>query len=492
MAAESAGIGLWSWNPATNEVEWEDAMCAIFGLPPGQAPEGRDGYAALVHPDDRAETMERISRGRVAGGWESEYRIIRPDGAVRWVVSKARVIRSDGGEMVLGAAFDVTERRARDERLRASQRLEAVGQLTAGIAHNFNNMLMGLLPNLELAARLAPPELVPLLREAGHSGERAANVVRQLMAYAGRNQKSTRRVEAIAPLVERTVAFCRTTFDKGIALDVHYREGALAAVDASQLEQALLNPLINARDALETPPQPAPRIVVGVEGVEPGSAELEGRPGSWVCIRVTDNGVGMDDATVQRVFEPFFTTKEAGKGTGLGLATTQGIVRDHGGFVTCRSAPGQGTTIAMYLPAVAKERVAPEPSRSTAPPPGKGVGSRTTILLVDDEEPVRRVVARVLRESDFDVETAASGEDAIARIADASVAARISAVLLDVSMPGMSGPQLRLRLRDLLPHARVVFLTGYPYQAGGEDMVLDKPLSGEKLVSTLRNLLATP
>jgi nitrogen-specific signal transduction histidine kinase len=408
------------------------------------------------------------------------------------VVSKARVIRSDGKEMVLGATFDVTERRARDEGLRASQRLEAIGQLTAGIAHNFNNILMGLLPNLELAARLAPAELVPLLREAAHSGERAANVVRQLMTYAGRNQKSARRVEAIGPLVERTVAFCRTTFDKGIALDVHCGDRALAAVDASQLEQALLNPLINARDALESRPHGAPCIVVVVETIAPGSPELEGRPGPWVCVRVTDNGVGMDVATVQRVFEPFFTTKEAGKGTGLGLATTQGIVRDHDGFVTCRSEPGRGTTVAMYLPAIPVERIAPEPSHSTAPPPRIPDGARATILLVDDEEPIRRIVARVLRESDFDVETAASGEDAIARIADASVASRISAVLLDVSMPGMSGPQLRVRLRDLLPHARVVFLTGYPYQAGGEDTVLDKPLSGDKLVSTLRNLLATP
>jgi PAS domain S-box-containing protein len=489
MAADAAGVGLWSWVPATDEVEWEDTMCAIFGRPPGTPPKGRSDFVLLIHPDERARVIERVAGWKTLGEWEDEYRIIRPDGAVRWVMSKARVLHTDRGEMVLGAAFDVTERKEREQRQRATQRLEVVGQLTAGIAHNFNNMLMGLLPNLELAARRAPADLVPLLREAQQSGERAVNLVRQLMTYAGRNRKADRRVEPLAAFVERTVAFCRTTFDPRIELDVRCEEGVAARIDGTLLEQALLNILINARDALEGPAVVSPRIVVRAERVPAGTPELEGRDGEWACIRVTDNGLGMDASTVQYVYEPFFTTKEAGKGTGLGLATTQGIVREHGGFITCKAAPGRGATFAIYLPRPRFDETSSERVIRT-PPSGPHPVARGTVMLVDDEEPVRKVVTLMLRDAGIDVVTARSGEEAIDHIADPAVAARIALVLLDVSMPGMSGTQLRVRLRELLPHARVAFLTGYPYEADEEDAVLEKPLSGRQLIATVRAMLA--
>jgi CheY-like chemotaxis protein len=290
-------------------------------------------------------------------------------------------------------------------------------------------------------------------------------------------------------LVERTVAFCRTTVDRRIAIEVRSDAAAAASVDATHVEQALLNLVLNARDAFDGSDEASPAITVSAQVVPGGAPELEGRAGAWVRLSVADNGSGMDAATRQRIYEPFFTTKEAGKGTGLGLATTLGIVRDHGGFLACVSSPGKGTTMSLYLPGVP---VGPAPvERKSSKPPSAGLGGRrTTVLVVDDDEPVRRVLQRVLTDVGFDVETAGSGAEALERIADPEVATRVSVVLLDVSMPGMSGPQLRVRLRDALPHARVAFLTGHAFDAGPGDIVLQKPITRDMLVTTLREILS--
>jgi PAS domain S-box-containing protein len=369
MAAEAAGIGLWTWDPVADVITWEHTMCALYGLPPGYVPKNRDEYLGLIHPDDREAHRQRIARGRDEGHWQSEYRILRPDGSVRWLASRTRVLRTDRGDLALGAVFDVTERREMEERQQATQRLEVVGELTAGIAHNFNNLLMGILPTLEVALKSAPPEIASLLHVAEQSAEKAAGVVRQLMAYASHHRATTRQTEPVAPLVERVAAFCRSTLDRKIAFEVHGSDSGVADIDASLIEQAVLNLLINARDALADGAPAAPTIKVFVESVPAGAPELDGRRGTFIAIRVEDNGVGMDPATMQRMYEPFFTTKPIGKGTGLGLSTTQTIVRDHGGFITCRSAPGRGTTFTLLIPRGQSDRprASGEGSEFTAP-----------------------------------------------------------------------------------------------------------------------------
>jgi PAS domain S-box-containing protein len=491
MAAEAAGIGLWTWDPVNDVVTWDAVMCAVYGRPPGYTPRGRAEYLGLIHPDDREHCRQRIARGREEGHWEHEYRIIRPDGTVRWLASRSRIQRSERGEVALGAVFDVTERKEIEERQRAMQRLEVIGQLTAGIAHNFNNLLMGILPTLEMASKSAPPELLPLLGVAEQSAQRAASVVRQLMAYAARNDVRSRRSERVVALVERVAGFCRTTLDARISLEVQCTDTGVAAdIDPSQIEQAILNLLINARDAVEDGAVDPPKITVVVEGVAPGAPELQGRLGDWMAIRVVDNGVGMDAATIQRIYEPFFTTKPAGKGTGLGLATTQAIVRDHGGFITCQSAPGEGTTFTLHLPRVVRNPTpqAFEPATLGAP---RERALDAGVLVVDDDEYVRGVTRRLLENAGFAVETAASGHEALARMADPSQAPRVDLVLIDVSMPGMSGPETRRRLAKMAPRVPVVFLTGYAYQPESPDMVLEKPVTQAKLVSCLRQALSS-
>jgi len=488
MAAEATGVGFWSWDTRADVVTWDDTMCAIFGRPPGCPPAGRDEYVALVHPDDRARTVEKIANGLAAGAWEDESRIVRPDGAVRWIMGKGTVLRVDGREVAHGAVVDVTARKQRDEQQRQAQKLEAIGHLTAGIAHNFNNILMAVLPNLDFAVRKAPDELSPILKIAHESALRAADLVRQLMTYAGRNRKATRSVESIGTVAERTAAFCRTTFDRRIAFEVRCDPEAHARVDAAQIEQALLNLLINARDAVENVRIARPRIAVKVDVVSAGSPELQGHEGDHVRVRVGDTGVGMDAATLQRIYEPFFTTKEPGKGTGLGLATTHAIVREHGGFLVCRSAAMEGTTFSLFLPREATE-AEPAGSDHHDGPDSLGPPSGETVLVVDDEEPIRRIVSLILRSGGFDARVAGSGEEALELLRDKNVASKVAVVLLDVSMPGMTGPELREHLRDIIPRARFIYFTGHAVDEIDGEAVLAKPVTEKRLIGALREAL---
>jgi len=484
VAVAAAGVGLWSWDPARDLLVWDPALCALFGLPAGTLPVGRDGYLALVHPDDRAHVSTRIVEGLESGRWEDEYRVLRADGAVRWVLTQKTVLRDGDRTRVVGAVIDVTERRKRDEQLRQAQKLEAVGQLTAGIAHNFNNMLMGVLPNLELAARRAPEGLLPLLESASNSARRAADLVRKLMTYAGQNRPTARVVEELGPLIARAVELCRTTFDTRIAFEQSYEAGAGARMDAAQIEQAVVNVLINARDALEST-LAEPRVSVSVAVVRAGAGELAGHDGDHVRVRIADNGQGMEAATAARIYDPFFTTKDIGKGTGLGLATTQAIVHEHGGFIVCESAKDEGTTFSLYLPH-ARASVTGSVAAADA---GPVAGGNETLLVIDDEPAVRRIVTLLLRSAGYVVHERASGNEALELLADRALAATVALVLLDVSMPGLSRQEIRRRLRDLTS-ARVVYFTGYAFEAtDAQDVVLEKPVTEERLLRTIRDVL---
>ncbi len=483
LAVEAAGIGLWSSDLDQVELSWGPA----FNIGPADSarttPRGREDYLARVHADDRPRVARAIERGIETGRWEVEYRIARGDGVVRWILGIGRLVREGERRFIVGADIDVTERHMRDERERQAQKLEAVGQLTAGIAHNFNNMLMGMLPYLELALVDAPRDIAPLLTEAQKSGQRAASLVRQLMTYAGRNRGNTRKVEAINPIIERIVELCRSTFDKRILLEFNAPRQGSARVDAAQFEQVLLNLLLNARDALADADVSGPKISVDLEVIPPHAAELEGRSTEHLRVQVTDNGVGMDNVTVSRIFEPFFTTKGVGKGSGLGLATTHAIIREHDGWISCDSTRGLGTRFRFYLPSEAPVSSVREPSKA---PLTRG---SETVLVVDDEMVVRDVVARVLSNAGFKPLLAASGSEVVRILSDPQVAAKLGVVLLDVSMPGMPRSEIRARLRELAPGARVICFTGHAVDVLEGDPVLEKPVSNEALLAKVRAVL---
>lgn len=475
LAIGATGVGTWSWDLKTDVVSWDQALCRIFGVP--CAPKGYDEFLALMHPDDRARVGAHVRRSAETGVYpDLEHRIVRPDGETRWLLGKASFVRDTSGAMVLliGGTFDITDRKRFEEQLRHSQKMEAIGQLSAGIAHNFNNMLAVIVPSIEVATARADATTAEVLAGARDAAMRAATIVRELMLVSGRSRTADRKPVAIEALVERTVRMCQTTFDPGITVDLRVApEPPLVVADEGQISQALLNVLINARDAVRAAPEARPRVIrVRVERSE-----------HHVVVRVEDNGCGMDEETRRRVFEPFFTTKEVGRGTGLGLATTYAIVTDHGGAIECASTPEVGTTFTLTFPAAhAVER---DHEGATSAPAVAGGSER--VLVVDDEALVRATVARTLRGAGYEVLEAADGEAAL-RVLLAEGDA-IDVVLLDESMPVLSGRGVLEGMRSRRVDVPVIAWTAHVGLMEGARAVLNKPATSATLLRTVRQVL---
>ena len=375
---------------------------------------------------------------------------------------------------------DLKNLRQRDDQLRQAQKMEAIGQLAAGIAHNFNNALAGAMVNLYLARRDVSPEVRLLLAETERAVQQASDMVRKLLTYSRRESQAEFCPLSLVPLLENVGSICRKTFDRRIVVDIELA-AALPQVagDPTQLEQMLLNLCLNARDALATAHDPA--ICIAAECVDfVGSAE---RVGKHVLLQVSDNGIGMDEETQGQVFDPFFTTKDVDSGTGLGLSTVYGIVQQHGGWVECESQPGQGTAFMVYIPVVEGGMVAPPLPASEEVPSGV-----ETILLVDDEEQIRTSMKRLLELSGYRVLLGVDGLEAL----DIYERHReqIGLVILDISMPKMSGREALGELRRLDPMVKVLVFSGYASDA--EDFyqqamgVVDKPPNPEEFLKQVR------
>ena len=475
LAIGATGIGVWSWDLKADVVSWDESLCRIFGVT--CAPASFDEFLALMHPDDRARVGAHVQRSAETGVYpDLEHRIVRPDGETRWLLGKASYVRDASGALVLlvGGTFDITDRKRLEEQLRHSQKMEAIGQLSAGIAHNFNNMLAVIVPSIEVAAARGDAATADVLAGASDAAMRAAAIVRELMLVSGKSRTADRKPVAIEAVVERTVRMCQTTFDPSITVDLRVAaEPPLVVADEGQIGQALLNILINSRDAVRDAPEARPRAIrVRVEGSQ-----------HHVVVRVEDDGCGMDEETRRRVFEPFFTTKGVGRGTGLGLATTYAIVTDHGGAIECASTLGVGTTFTLTFPAApAVERH--HERASTAP----GVaGGNERVLIVDDEALVRATVARTLRGAGYEVLEAADGEAAL-RVLFAEGHA-IDLVLLDESMPALSGRGVLEGMRERRVEVPVIAWTAHVGLMEGTRAVLNKPVTSATLLRTVRQVL---
>ncbi|HSO38823.1 MAG TPA: ATP-binding protein [Labilithrix sp.] len=497
ITVAATGMGLWEWDIKTNVVRWDDAMCRIWGVTQETFPSDYASYIATIHPDERQFVSERVAKALDTGIYSDfEHRIVRPDGTHRYLLSKGAVTRGADGSFAkfIGGCLDITERREAEERQRQSQKLEAVGQLSAGIAHNFNNLLMGILPNLELAMEESNAHTRELLEAAQGAALRAAELVRQLTTFAGRARPAPRRPEDIRELVERTMGICRRAFDRRIELIATLPGEPMVVVgDPTMLEQALLNILINARDALTEAKVEAPAVRIEVARISASADELRKHelswPGDGVSLRIVDNGPGMSEQTRRRVYEPFFTTKDVGKGTGLGLSTSLAIVKDHGGAIDCASEPGHGTTFTLYLPSSDARAAAAENKRTE--PDTTRRENLNAILVVDDEEAVRSPVERMLQRAGYKVYSAAGGREALELLADAAVLREVTLVLLDLSMPGMPGSAVRREIRALAPLLPVAYFTGYALDSAEDaDGVVEKPVGYAQLTTAVREILA--
>jgi len=387
---------------------------------------------------------------------------------------------------------ELRELAQKEQQLQQSQKMEAVGQLTAGVAHNFNNMLQGVIGNLELALLDAGPAVQPAIESALQSTHRAGEVVQQLMVFSREGRRLPRRAVDIAAVIRDTEAICRKTFDRRIQIHVERRAAPHTLGDARQLQQVFLNLCLNARDSVIEYCQSVPTIRISWEEmrVEEGSAPATCPPGPYLRVEVADNGKGLDAETQQRVFEPFFSTKPLDRGTGLGLSTAFGIIQEHDGWLECDSQPGDGARFSVYLPVATPEdtvegTVASSPSKL---PPAGG-----TILVVDDEDVIRETAQQMLELRGFSVLMAADGEQAIEAISGSQ--GTISLVLLDQSMPGLSGRQVLDYIRSEAPDTRVIIFTGFlatVEEFEGADDLIRKPFTLDGLTSKVREVLARP
>ena len=506
LLAESqriAKIGSWEWDPATNALTCSEEWRRMFGYAPGDQVTIASMMEA-IHPDDRDRVVRIAAATRESGSrFEYDFLIPGPEGA-RTIHCIGRVIRDENGQAVrlVGTNQDVTERRRAEEalrrseeRLHRSQRLEAVGQLAGGIAHDFNNLLTAITSYTQLLLEDFAPNDTRRddLLEIKKAADRATSLTRQLLAFS-RRQVLDPHVVDLNAVVADLENMLRRLIGAHIALvtDCSARLPRVRA-DVGQLEQVIVNLAVNARDAMPDG---------GTVTIRTGEADLteadcvdhsdfEARPGRYVVISVSDTGVGMDRATQARMFEPFFTTKGPGRGTGLGLATVYGIVKQSGGSIAVTSEPGRGTTFHIYLPAVsgAAASTSAGPGGVDALPNGNG-----TILLVEDEAAVRALARRVLEQAGYTVLEAGDGLEG-ARVADA-FDGDIDLLLSDVVMPNLGGRALAERLRATRPRMAVLFISGYPdgererggLTSGGA-AYLEKPFSPRILRETVRQAL---
>jgi PAS domain S-box-containing protein len=458
---------------------------AFLGYPPDQWLQP-GFWLSVVHPDDRLTALTFAESATETDTFEIEYRLIAADGAVHDVRDIVSVKRDDEGETVRlsGVIIDVTERREFEARLSQAHKMEAVGQLAGGIAHDFNNLLTivsGYARRLRGRAHMS--EAHGDLDQIIAASDRAADLTRQLLAFARRGQREEELLDA-NDSIRSLEPMLRRVLDADIVFRFDLAEHLPAVMmDRTELEQVLMNLIINAADAMHG--GGALTVTTQTKTVSAPEAALHGvATGVDVRILIADTGAGIPPEVRERVFEPFFTTK-ADKGTGMGLATVYGIVDQAGGWIDLDTAVGVGTTFQIMLPA------APSPSRSDEPPDESA--GRSTLLVVEDEPSLRALVVSMLEEHGYDVLPAGTGLDAIA------LAERhrgpIDLLVTDVVMPGVSGPELALRLRGLRPELEVLYMSGYNDSRlvsrsidNTNVTLLVKPFTPEELIKRVRAL----
>jgi two-component system cell cycle sensor histidine kinase/response regulator CckA len=454
---------------------WNTAAERIYGYPAEEAI-GRSMTMLLPpdRPDEESAILDRLRRGERVEHFETMRR--RKDGRIIHVSTTISPIRGKAGR-VIGASSvtrDITERKVFEEQLQETQKLESLGVLAGGVAHDFNNLLVGILGNASLALDSAPPgsPARPLLEGVVQAGERAAALTGQLLDYSGRGRFLVQPLD-LSLLVREIVALIHTSISKNVRLELALGEGLPAVeADTAQMQQLVMNLVINAAEAVGD--------CAGLVRVRTSFEESEGA--RQVRLEVEDDGCGMDEATRERIFDPFFTTKLTGRG--LGLSAALGIVRSHGGTIQVDTAPGRGSRFTVWLPAAG---AAAAPLRPAA---AAGYHASGTVLVIDDESIVRETARLALESFGYTVVVAADGYAALDRL---RTTPEISLVLLDLTMPVMSGEETLLELRRLRPGVPVILSSGFSemdairrFEGLGLAGFLQKPYTADRLAEKIK------
>ncbi|MFZ5628895.1 MAG: response regulator [Spirochaetota bacterium] len=446
----------------------------------------------LVHPDDRERIREAALTKQSQGTYDEIYRIIRPDGSLRWVHDRAfPIVDSDWKvRRVVGIAEDISAQKKLEDQLRQSQKMEAIGQLAGGVAHDFNNILQAMLMQIDLALhRVAQDGTRQLLLGLQQSAERASHLTRQLLTFGRKNDMQVRRLD-INESIKSVMQMLERVVGEHIEISVQLHADPLVVIaDTGMVDQVLMNLVVNARDAMEGGGKLGISTTVEQYEALAGNVTPEIAPGSYARITVSDSGTGIRPEHMPRLFEPFFTTKEVGKGTGLGLPVVFSIVQQHGGGIRVESAQDTGTRFDVLLPLA--QPVVPEKATKPVQNPLPGTG---TVLVVEDEKDLRNLARMLLERNGYRVYTAANAQEALQLFENE--ARNIDVLFTDIVMPGgMNGRQLAGVLRSKVPGLRIVLATGYnPETAGKEtplaagEVLLQKPFKSHDLLEAIRTI----
>jgi len=494
-AQEIGHIGSWVAElDGSDRLGWSTESHRIFGVALGKFEGSSAAFFEFVHPDDRA-AVHAASDKAVADGqpYDFEHRVVRPDGSVRWVHEKAAVVRDPQGRplRMVGTVQDITERRQLEDQLRQSQKMEAIGRLAGGIAHDLNNALTAIAGYAELAlGEVASDHAARAdVEEIRRAAERAGSVTRQLLAFSRKQLLEPR----VFDLNDTIAGICRL-LSRLLGTDIEVKaELALEPLhvlgDPGQVEQAVLNLAVNARDAMPS----GGRLVLATTRETIDDAFARSHPpmpaGQYNVLRVSDSGHGMARETLARIFEPFFTTKDVGKGTGLGLSMVYGTLKQIGGFIFVDSELNHGTTFRLYFPAAAapaRDAAATSVSRSER-------RGHETLLIAEDEPSVRSLVASSLRRDGYRLLIAASAEEALATAQAHD--GPIDLLLTDAMMPGKSGVELANLMTIRRPGIPVIIMSGYTEETldvpglGEPIALLQKPFTPRDLRRRIREVL---
>jgi PAS domain S-box-containing protein len=451
-------------------------------------------WGASIYPEDRDRVLAAAAAKQVAGDYDETYRIVRPDGTLRWIRDKAFPVKVPDGPVrrIVGVAQDITEQKRLQEQFLRTQRLESIGMLAAGIAHDLNNVLAPIsMASALLRNQVSEHGSLRLLATLEKCAERGGGLVRQILGFVHGIGGEPRLVQ-VKHLIRDIGGVITETFPKSIVLGEEI-EGALWPIHANptHIHQVLLNLCVNARDAM---PHGGNLTLAARNCVldAASAAAIDGaKPGAWIMIQVADTGTGIAPEVLPRIWDPFYSTKAADRGTGLGLSTVRGIVDSHGGFIALETTPGRGTTFRVYLPAIAGS--AAEDSVSSS---GCGISGRgELILVVDDEQAIRDLAETILEQNGYRVITAGDGVEAIARYA--AQAADIALVLTDLDMPRLDGTALAAAIRRRDPAKKILAMSGHGSTSRLQDVwtkefasgFLGKPFTAHELLDKVGPLL---
>jgi PAS domain S-box-containing protein len=507
FVARAVSDVVWDWNLSANTLWWNDGFLTTFGFVAGEIEPSVEAWTSRIHPDERSRVVDSIHRAIDAGTelWNAEYRFQRKDGSYAFVQDRGYILRTAAGKAVrmVGGMRDLTEQKKMEAQYLRALRMESIGTLAGGIAHDLNNVLTPIMMAIELLKLNLgnDPRRIKILDTIEVNSRRGADLVRQVLSFA-RGLYGQRVAIRLRPLINELKGIISETFPRNIRIvsDVPADLWPIAG-DPTQIHQVLLNLAVNARDAMPhggTLTLAAANLTIDAQyaGTSQGSKTgrgQEAKAGPHVLLQVTDTGVGIPPEVRERIFEPFFTTKELGHGTGIGLATVHTIVKSHGGFLNVESEVGLGTTFKIFLPADPTLRAdKPEPAPAELPR-----GRDELVLAVDDEFSIRDITKQTLEAFGYRVITANDGAEAVALYA--KHVREIAVVLTDMMMPIMDGAATIQVLMRINPAVKIIAASGVDSgdtvakaTNAGVKHFLPKPYTAETLLKLLREVIDQP